>query len=159
MNFDKYTISKKGFWRKSFEVYEKDELKYRVSCPGWFTYHHVIFTNLQGIEVLRIKRFSEFFTRKAELIDSDGLRGEMTKKTFSSEYILKSDAFTYTVNRNWIGDEYTVYHSDEDIAKVSRRMMTNHKQYGVAIIEGNHNLFILGMIICIEIIRMTNNKA
>lgn len=48
---------------------------------------------------------------------------------------------------------------DEDIAKVSRKMMTNHKQYGIAIIEGNHNLFILGMIICIELIRMTNNKG
>ncbi len=159
MEFHKYSISKKGFWRRSFEIFEDNVLKYTVKCPGWIAYNHLIFIDAKGTEDLVIERFHGFFNRRFEFLERGGLKAVLTKSSFSNKYTLESDVATYIASSNWLGNEYTVFLGDEDIAKVSRKMMTNHKQYGIAIIEGNHNLFILGMIICIELIRMTNNKG
>ena len=159
MEFYKYTISRKGFWRKSFEIHENGRLLYKVSCPGWLKYNHLIFKDTQDSEVLLVERVNIMFKLKFEFLDNSGLKAELTRKLFSGEYTLNSEVATYTAKSNWLGNEYTIYLGEDDIAKISRKMMSTHKQYGIAIIEGNHNLFILGMIVCIELIRMTRNNG
>jgi len=159
MEFNKYTISKIGFFRKSFEINQSDTLKYKVSTPGWFGYKHLIFRDIKEKEVLVIKRNRSLFNRTIELTATGGLRGELTTTLFLKTHKLKTDVATYTAESNWLKDEYTIYLGDDDIAKVSRKFFSDNKQYGIAIVEGNHDLFSLGMIVCIEIQRMTNNKG
>ena len=159
MEFHKYTISKKGFWRKSFEIHKDGLLLYQVTSPGWLSYNHLIFRDTNDSEVLTIDKYFEFFKLRFVFHDNSGLKAELTRKLFSGEYILESEIAKYTAQSNWLGNEYTIYLGDDDIAKVSRKMMSNHKQYGIAIMEGNHDLFILGMIVSIELIRMTRNNG
>ena len=155
MKFHKYTISKKGFFRKSFEIYCDDLLVYKVSCPGWFSYSHLVFKNTSGEEVLLIEKV--MFQMQFEFIAKGRLKAKLNKAIFSNEYSLKSDVATYEAKGNWMGNEYTIFLGEDDIAKVSRTMWSDKNQYGIAIIEGNHNLFILGMIVTIEIIKMINH--
>jgi len=159
MDFYKYTISKKGFWRKSFEIHEDGHLLYKVSCPGWLTYNHLIFRDTNDSEVLLIEKLFYFSKLKFDFLDKSGLKAQLTRKFFSREYTLNSEIATYTAKSNWLGNEYTIYLGEDDIAKISRKMMSDHKQYGIAIIEGNHNLFILGMIVSIELVRMASKNG
>lgn len=159
MEFNKYTISKIGFFRKSFEINQDNSLKYKVSTPGWFGYRYLIFKDVDENDVLIIKRNHSIFKRNFELTASGGLRAELTTSLFLKTQTLKTDVATYIAESNWLKDEYTIYLGDDDIAKVSRSFFSDNKQYGIAIMEGNHDLFILGMIVCIEIQRMTANKG
>lgn len=159
MEFYKYTISKKGFWRKSFEIYEDGHLKFTVTCPGWISYSHLIFKDTNDSEVLLVEKFNTLFQLRFAFIDKSGLKAELTRKIFSGDYTLTSEIATYTAKSNWLGNEYTIYLGEDDIAKISRKIMSDHKQYGIAIIEGNHNLFILGMIVSIELVRMASKNG
>jgi len=159
MEFHKYTISKKGFFRKSFEILEDNKLKYKVSTPGWFGYRHLIFNDTDDRDVLVIKRNLSLFKRNFELVASGDLKAELTTSLLGKKHTLKTDVAIYVAESNWLGDEYTIYLGDDDIAKVSRKFFSNDQQYGIAIMGGNHDLFILGMIVCIEVQRMTRNKG
>lgn len=158
MEFNKYTISKKGFIRKSFEIYENDVLKYTVSAPGWIGYKYLVFKDIKGTSVLVVEKINSMFKQKFELIATGALKAELTRTFFSGEYTLESEVATYTAQSNWLANEYTIYLGDDDIAKISRKFFSDDKQYGIAIIDGNHDVFILGMIVCIEIRRMTNQN-
>lgn len=158
MEFHKYTISKKGFWRKSFEIYENDRLLYQVKSPGWISYKQLLFIDANRKEALKIKRRFNLFQFSFEFFEHDKLKGTLTKSRMSNEYTLESIYATYIANGNWLGNEYTIYLGDEDIAKVSRKFFSNKKQYGLAIIDGHHNLFILGMVISIEVVKMVRKK-
>lgn len=159
MEFHKYTISKLGFFRKTFEINQNGKLKYRVSTPGWFGYKYLVFKDEMNRDVMTIKRNLSLFNRSFELSATEDLKAELTTSMFLKEHTLKTDVATYIAQSNWLKDEYTIYLGDDDIAKVSRKFFSEVEQYGIAIIEGNHDLFILGMIVCIEVQRMTANKG
>lgn len=154
--FHKYTISKKGFWRKSFEIHHNNKLLYSISCPGWFSYSRIIFKDSDDKVVLQVEKTPKLFQFKFEFTTEDGSKAELTKASLSNEYTLTSNWATYRAQGNWRGNEFTIYLGEDDIAKVSRKTWSNKNQYGIAIIEGNHNLFILGMVISIELVKMIN---
>lgn len=154
MEFNKYTISKKGWLRKTFEIKQDDEVIYTIQSKGWTAFKRMIFTNTDGEEVLVIHRPFTFTKFTFNFLENSQKTGEFTKATFSNNYTLESDYATYTADGNWLGNEYTVYLGDEDIAKVSRKMFSHKNQYGIAIMEGNHDLFILAMVIIIEAIKI-----
>ncbi len=158
MEFHKYTISKKGWFRKSFEIQKDEKLVYSVTTKGFIAYTKLYFKDNEGKEVLVINRPLSFGAFKFIFLENGRAIGEMTKAILSKEYTLTSQYATYIANGNWKGNEYTIYLGDDDIAKISRKMMTNKNQYGVAIIEGNHDLYILAMVILIEVIRLIKRK-
>ena len=157
--FHKYTISKKGFWRKSFEIYEDDHLIYTVSCPGWLSYNHIIFNDEENKVALLIEKLPKLFQYKYQLLLTGGVEAELTKVNLSHQYTLSSALATYHAEGNWTGKEYTIYLGEDDIAKVSRKIWSDKDKYGIAIIEGHHNLLILGMVISIELIHMANQGS
>lgn len=158
MEFHKYTISKIGMFRKTFKIFEDDRLKYTVSTPGWLGYKYLIFKNRDGKDVLVVERKSFLLNRHFQFVAKGGLNAMLTRSMFAKMFTLESEVATYVAQSNWLGDEYTIYLGDNDIAKVSRKFFSNNKQYGIAIMEGNHDLFILGMVVCVELVRMTQNQ-
>jgi len=158
VKFNKYTISKIGFWKKSFEVRQREKVLYRISSEDWFRYKNFSVYDFQKNEVLLIKGPHEFPDYHCYFMENGKSSGVLTKSGMS-KYTLESKYATYVADGNWLGNEFTIYLGDDDIAKVSRKFFSDHQQYGIAIIEGNHDLFILGMIVCIEIQRMTAKNS
>ena len=152
MKFNKYTISVKGIFKTKFEIYQEGKLLYKIETPGFF-YKNIIFKDLEGNVVLKLRRPFTFGRFKFLFYENKIKTGELTDELMSNTYRLNSDYANYVAKGNWTSKEYTVYLGDDDIAKVSRKMFSSKDKYGIAIIEGNHDLFILAMVVIIEVVK------
>jgi len=126
MEFAIYTISVRGIFSTHYEIYQDDELIYRVEKPSFFAFREMNFIDLDENNVLNIYRHSTFFNYKFEIFQD----GES------------------------IG---TIDESDE-IAKVSKKRFRSHKKYGIAIIKGKNELYVLAMIIALSIVNSRKKK-
>ncbi len=158
MEFAVYTISIKGFFSKHYEIYRDDELVYWVQKPSFFAFRELNFINRSGDKVLHIYRHPAFFSYKFTFSTDGKPIATFEKDSFESFYKSTSVNGYHTLQGDFFGSEYTVFKEDTEIAKISRKRFATNKKYGVAIIKGNDELYILAMVIAISVIKKNRRK-
>ena len=131
---------------------------YNVEKPSFFAFGEMIFYNMNGLAVQKLYRNSSFFNHKYTISKDKQKIATFEKYAMENYYISKSIFGDYTIKGDFFDNEYTIYNEDKEIAKVSRKRMRSHKKYGVAIIKGHNELYILAMIIAISQINKRSKK-
>jgi uncharacterized protein YxjI len=158
MEFSIYTISVKGILSRHYEIYRDHELVYRVRKPSFFSFREVNFTDPGGKEILKVYRHFSFFNYKF-VISQDGKALATFEKDGLDNYYTSTSVYgTHTVQGDFFNSEYTVFNDAGEIAKISRKRFRFNKKYGVAIIKGNNELYILAMVIAISIVNARRRK-
>jgi uncharacterized protein YxjI len=152
MEFAVYTISVKGFFSKYYEIHRDDQLVYMVKKPSFFAFSEMIFFDLGGNEIQRIKKDFAFFQSKFTFTQEDQYVATFERDIIENFYNSSSIFGRHTVQGNFFSSEYTVFDKDGEIAKISRKRMRSNKKYGIAIIKGNDELYILAMVIAIAMV-------
>ena len=136
MEFSIYTISVRGIFSKHFEIYQDDEIVYRVEKPSFFEFREMNFIDHSGNQILKVYRHSSFFNYKFEISKDGESLGTFEKDGLSNHYTSSSIYGDHTVQGDFFNSEYTVFDETKEIAKVSRKRFRAHKKYGIAIIKG-----------------------
>lgn len=160
MEFAIYTISVKGFFSKHYEIYQDERLVYRVKKPSFFSFGEMYFHDTRGNEVLKIKRHTSLFLLKFKFeISQEGVSvATVEKDTFNNFYNSTSIYGNHTIQGDFFNSEYTVFDDNDEIAKISRKRFRSNHKYGIAIIKGNDELYILAMVIAISIVNANRKK-
>lgn len=158
MEFSIYSISVRGFFFQHYEIYQNDELIYSVEKPSFFAFREMNFIDQEGNEILKVYRRATFFNYRFEISQDDESIGTFKKDGLSNYYTSTSIYGEHTIKGDFFNSEYTVFDKDIEVAKVSRKRFRSHKKYGIAIIKGNNELYILAMIIAISIINSRRRK-
>jgi len=154
MEFAIYTISVKGFFSKHYEIYKDERLIYRVKKPSFFSFREMYFHDTGGNEILKIYRHASLFLIKYKFVISQEGNSIATveKAAFDNFYNSTSIYGNHTIQGDFFNSEYTVFDDDDEIAKISRKRFRSNHKYGIAIIKGNNELYILAMVIAISIV-------
>ena len=158
MEFSIYTISVRGIFSTHFEIYQDDELIFRVEKPSFFAFREMNFIDLEGNQVLRVYRHPSIFNYKFEISQDGESLGTFEKNGISNSYTSSSIYGNHTIKGDFFNSEYTVSDENDEVAKISRKRFRSHKKYGIAIIKGNNELYILAMIIAISIVNSRRKK-
>lgn len=150
MEFNIYTISKKGFFSSTYLIRSGDEIVYKAK-PALFA-NKCSFTDVNDREIFFIKRKTALFKsiyhvlhggeKYAEVLVKGAFKTKLIVDTEDGQYLLWSEAFHKS---------FTVSKSDREIGKISRKSMFK-TNIGVAIDENEDNEFILALVIVIEMI-------
>lgn len=153
MDFAVYTISIKGIFSRSYEIYKDDELVYWVKKPSFFSLRNLDFIDQMGHKVAHLYRNLFFLSYKFN-ISMEGREIATFEKNSIDNYFVSDGIYGYhTVHGDFFNSEYTVFNDDDiEIAKISRKRFRSNKKYGIAIIKGNDELYILAMVIAISVI-------
>lgn len=158
MEFAIYTISVRGIFSTHYEIYQDDELIYRVEKPSFFAFREMNFIDLDENNVLNIYRHSTFFNYKFEIFQDGESIGTIEKDGVSNYYTSSSIYGEHSVQGDLFNSEYTVFDESDEIAKVSKKRFRSHKKYGIAIIKGKNELYVLAMIIALSIVNSRKKK-
>lgn len=158
MEFAVYTISVKGFFSKEYEIHQNDMLAYKVKKPSFFATSQMIFYDADGYEILKVKKHFTVFTFKFSFLQNDEEIATFDKKGIENYYDSDGIFGRHTVQGDFFSREYTVYDDDGEIAKISRKQFRSNKKYGVAIIKGHDELYILAMVIAISMVNARSKK-
>lgn len=158
MEYNIFTISVDGFFKKTYIVHKNDKLLYTARPRGFFSQSYHLY-NTQDQLVLDINYKFNPFNLRVEIIDSDGLAGTIKKKTFANTFIIESYNGDYRIEGNFWSTNFDVFHNENQIAKVSRKKFTNNKAYGMAVIEGVDEDFVVSLLLSTIIIREVRKKS
>lgn len=158
MDFSVYTISVKGIFNSHYEIHKDELLVYRVKKPSFFTFSEMIFFDPGGNEILTIKKPFSFFNHKFVFYQQGEPIGTFEKEGIENFYNSSSIFGRHTVQGNFFSSEYTVFNNEGEIAKISRKRFRSKNKYGLAIIKGNNELYILAMTIAISMVNARGKK-
>ena len=160
MEFAVYTISVKGLFSKHYEIHKDDQLVYRVKKPSFWAFKEMNFMDPGGNEILKVYRHASLFIINYKFVFSQDGKSIATfeRDGFGNFYVSTSIYGKHTVQGDFFNSEYTVYNEEGEIAKVSRKRLRSNKKYGIAIIKGNNELYILAMVIAISIINSRRKR-
>jgi uncharacterized protein YxjI len=160
MEFAVYAISIRGIFNKHYEIHLDDVLVYRVRRPSFFKFSEMIFCDPGGNEILKIKKHFAFFEKKFVFTKNEKAIATFEKKSIENFYNSSSIYGKHTVEGNFFNSEYTVFNDEGEIAKISRKRFRSTNKYGVAIIKGHNELYVLAMIVAISmVIAAKKNKG
>ena len=153
MDFNLFSIKRRGFLFKNYKIYKGEELKYRVKASA-FLRKFVVYDQ-HGLELIQIKRpFSfAFFTMTFTINKFDSPIAEVTTdgKLFTNNLNIVSKDGVYNADGNFRANNFTIYKNDEEeVAKISRHHAFAKHQYGVAIKSSEDELLILCIVMAIE---------
>jgi uncharacterized protein YxjI len=160
MNFNLYTISKKGFFNRTYEIYKEENLLFTAK-PKFFLKGYYIYT-LLGHEALEIERPFAFFKSEFILKKGDREVARMTRKfnMLKENLDIITPHDEYSVVGNMWSTDFTIHKNQCEIAKISRKVFRFQKRYGIAILEGEDDLLIISVALIIELIqRIKSSKG
>lgn len=161
MEFNFYTILSRGFFKRTYEVYKDDILRYRIRKAFWLSLNKFIIEDQNGLEILQIVRPFGFFKIKFRLQKYDEILAEVEREfsVTKTNLVVHSRYGDYYVSGKLRKKDFTIIKDSEEIAKISRKDKFPHRNYGIAIKETEDELFIVGVAFTIEImIRILNAR-
>ncbi len=155
MKMTKYSISRHGFFRKSYKVWEGKTQVYHITTDLWLK--GMTLRTMDDHEVLYVKKTWSMFSKKFELLINGDVRAEFTSKSsFKNDLDIATVAGLYFVEGNFWGNDYTIENEAEPIAKIARNTFSKTR-YGIAIKPGKDNVFIIGIVMIIELLTRIRN--
>ncbi len=153
MDFKLFTIERKGFIFKNYEVYDDPRLRYRIKRFGWGIMRKFKIEDHNGLEVLQIHRPLSPFKMVFAINNYDEIIAEVKKEfgILKSDLSIESKYGNYRTTGNFRQNNFTVLREGEEVAKISRQNNIVKRTYGLAISESEDPLFILGIAMIIKI--------
>lgn len=161
MEFNYYTIDRIGFFTKHYDIYQEDELVYRMKQHSRMNSRYFIFYDAEGNELFHIRRPFSFFTYKFEIRGS-GLNEMVVleKKNLSRQYLSAVEGRNLIIEGKFLSKEFYIKDGALDLAIISKRRFRSKSAYGIAIKEGQRDDLLLIFIIAVDITnRMRRKKA
>lgn len=153
MEFDLYTIKKKGLFLKKYEILQDGEVVYNVSGKPFNFLRSLQIYDRNGLEVMQVKRPFIPFKMIFRLMSYMDVVAEIKREfgPFKNNLLVTSKFGDYYVNGNFMKDDFTISKGPEEIAKISRQRSFKGDSYGIAISQDENKLFILGLTMTLEL--------
>ena len=153
MEFNLFSIKRRGIFFKSYEIYKEDHLKYTVQTSA-FIRKYIIYDQ-HGLELLQIKRPFTFslFSMTFTINKFDQPIAEITEdsKLFANNLNIITRDGVYNAEGNFRANDFTIFKNDSnEVAKISRHHAFAKQQYGVAVLDSEDELLILSIVMAIE---------
>jgi uncharacterized protein YxjI len=158
MEFNTYTLSVRGFFKKYFEIYTNEQLLYVAKSTSLFNKNFVLF-DTDDNELFRIKQKLGFFNMKYIVIKDGYEIAQVVKSAFDKKLICQGDMDEFFVEGNFFNTEYDIYHNDEEVGKVSRKLLRLKKSYGIAVDAEVDQLSVLCLCVILAIINVMRQKS
>jgi len=159
MEFVVYTISIRGFFTKAYDIYLDEELVYQAEKPSFFAFGEMDFFDRSGAALQKLYRNSSFFRHKYTITREGRKIASFEKYAMENSYKSQSIFGEYSIKGQFLDNEYTIFKGRDEIAKISRKRFQSQNKYGVAIIKGHDELYILAMVIAISLINKKSKKG
>ena len=161
MDFKVYRISRIGFIRKSFLVYEGESIIYRANKYGFFKKGFNV-TDYHNALKFKIEYSPSLIGMKFNIVDNVGNQWAFIDKLFSftkNNLIVESVIGQLSIEGNFKRSEYTIIKDNLEIAKVSRNKWDS-KQYVVLGVRSDiRQDIIIGITLSIVLkIQMQNSR-
>ena len=158
MQFSQYTISIKGLIIPRYEVHQGEELLYTLARPSFFKFRLMDLKDDLGEMVVRIRQQLKLATYRFDILEDDQVRGTVCKGLFSSKLEVVSSYGDFVIKIEKFHSVYTIIRDGEEVAKVSRKRFRRKNCYGIAIKEGENDLFLLSVVLVISWINKLRKK-
>lgn len=161
MDFNVYRISRIGFLKKSYLVYDGDSLIYRVKKFGFFRIGFNV-TDYHNNLKFRIKYTPGFIGMKFQILDAAEQQMAFLDKLFSltkNNLIVESIIGQLSVEGNFGRSEYTIRNNEVEIAKVSRNKFDSKNYIVLGVRSDVRQDVIIGIALSIILkIQMQNSR-
>ena len=157
MEYNYYSISIEGFFKRSYVIYKDTALFLSVERRSFFSNEHV-FYDAGGKEIMYLKKPFSLFSYTYKIFENNILVGEVKKENFSTNYILDTIENHLVARTNLLGTEFTFYNGDAEVAKGTRKMFARVNAYQIAIQEGFNDLHFLATLIAISLTRQAKKR-
>ncbi len=160
MDFKLLSISKRGFFFPQYIIESDGKIIYTIKQKTFSFINQYGFYDSFNTEVLTLKRKFAFFKIKFELHkDGEPLAFiEQTSGPFKNNFLLDSGSILYFMEGNLTSTSFTVFKSEEEIARISRKPFSRKDKFGIAMnTTANQNL-VLALTFVIELTRRIKRK-
>lgn len=154
MDFNLYSISKKGIFSSTYDIFHKSELLLTVKKKGFFSWHYIFYDNY-GEKLMSLKHVFKLFKTSFKLLREDELLAIITrsKGAFKNNFLVETADITYTVGGDFKMRSFTINDGTSDVARISRKPRTRKNMYGIAISDDEDQELILGVAFAMEVTR------
>ena len=152
MDFRLFTISKKGFLKKTYEIYEGEKLIYTAESKMWLRGFKVF--AILGNQIMDIKKPFSLFKTIIKVYAGEREMATVTRKIAflkSKIDIETPEGLMYIEGNVWATD-FTIFKDDEEVAKISRKTFRSKDKYGIACRSDIDERLIIGITLAIEFI-------
>ena len=151
MEFNLFTINRKGLVFKSYEIIGETLPDYTVKSEGLF-FKSMLFYDHNNQPVLSVNRVSKLFIKEYEIIrDGSKIAGITEVSTFTKPQInIRSQLGDFTISGNFFRNDFTVLKNEVEVAKISRKQLRAKGFYGIAINASEDHEFILALVMLME---------
>jgi len=160
MDHSVYIASSIGILSYKYDIYEDGgSLYYHVKKPSIWSGSEYHFYDSAGNIELTISKQS-IFSSEWNIIKNGQLISTVTKNTFSSSFVSEGIYGTHTAeSSNW-GKAITISNKERiEVAKISIKIMRSNNRIGMAIIENQDDLFLLGFMMIVEIVKRQERNS
>lgn len=158
MEFNTYTLSVRGVFKKYFEIYSDDHLLYVAKSTSIFNKNFIL-RDTYDHEILRIKQKIGFFKMTYIIIEDGYEIAKVVKSALDKKLICEGDMSDFTVEGNFLNTQYDIYEDQEQVAKVSRKLFKLKKSYGIAIDAEVDQIAVLSLCIILAIVNVMRQKG
>ncbi|NNE26987.1 MAG: hypothetical protein HKN09_09110 [Saprospiraceae bacterium] len=154
MDFKLFTIERRGFFTKTYDILDEDGmLKYRMRPHPFSFMRKFKIEDHNGLEIMQIVRPFKFFKMSFELRAFDDHIAEIKRivKLGKTELEILSMYGAYFALGNFRKSDFTITKSGEEVAKISRSNSISKRSYGIAIQADQDPLLFIGITLSIEI--------
>lgn len=160
MDFNIYSINKRGLVFQTFEILQNQKVIYKVNKSGIISSRFII-QDRHNSEVLRINKVFSIFKMNFELLIGNEKVAFIEKESviLKQKLIVSTQTSPLEVNGNFMRSDYTISRDGEEIAKISRNSMQWTGYFGVAIKAKENALLILGIVMALELKIQAQNAS
>lgn len=154
MDFNLYSISKRGIFSSTYDIYNEGVLLFTVKKKSFFGWKFIFYDNYKE-KFMSLNHVFKFFKTSFKLFREEELLAIITrtKGAFKNNFIVETDDITYTVNGDFKMRSFTINDGINDVARVSRKPRTRKNMYGIAISSEEDQELILGIAFAMEVSR------
>ena len=154
MDFNLYTIERRGFFLKTYDILDEDGmLKYRMRSRPFNFLRNFRIEDHNGLELMQIVRPFKIFKMVFLLKNFEEQIAEIKRitKFGKTELEILSKYGAYFAIGNFRKSNFTITRGSEEVAKISRSHSLSKRSYGLAIKADEDPLFFIGITLSIEI--------
>ncbi len=157
MDISTYTIDRRGVFSKTYEIKSGKEIIYKAKKYSFWGLKMKMLDQEES-ELLRIERVSTIWRSRYDIFVGDERRAQVFSKPLKGKLEIDTVAGEYHVTTNFWGSNYELYSGEQSIAKITAQSMLR-PHYTVAILPDQDDLFVLGIVLAIECVKITQSQG
>lgn len=158
MDFSLYTISLRGFFKKRYEIYQDGILYYTMKKTSKFGKKSFTIYDHNRLALVKIKQPLSIRNKSFDIFEDNRQIGDVEKTVLKNTFVSHSEFGKHFIDGDFFSSEYSISNEVEEIAKISRNRYVKKGKYGVAILKGQNELYILALVMVIAIVNRKKRR-